>query len=464
MMALLRTGGLLAVLLGMLLYPKVMVAVKYTLDHFAGGFSGAKAVLLVLFLTILSAVQPLPSVWKPKWNNYFVAGLGFLYVLVVAEYVYYVRLFGLPLNQRSVLVYDGMQSSTRLEHIHNCKAALSALIPYLGQGFDAGAPFVAVYPKVLIIFHGLVFLVVCVMSVLLMQYYGKRLSPEKTVFLALGLYPLVKGVVDGGPFSLPDAGRLAFLAVVFLKGPRQRAALALSLLLMTTALFIEADKGLVHNLLRLGIAMLGLSLPLLFEKARRGTSPSGWVGAVVATIAFLGAPVLTYNLYSVQRTPPFSLAAWEYGTSALKEGWTVHVVHKGELKECEVGEITGTQKANRLSVSRLKLSRDTTPFELCRLFRLNVLRTPVVWYQEPGYVVVEGPFKMPNPEEWLNNPIVLRYSYKEEPEQTRLVLELIPGAQTNVACDLLPKGPFPTRRVDLTYTVPEGENWEEVVR
>ena len=94
MKAVLRTGGLLAVLLGMLLYPKVMVAVKYTLDHFAGGFSGAKAVLLVLFLTVLSAVQPFPAVWKPRWNGFFVGGLAFLYTLVLAEYVYYVRLFG----------------------------------------------------------------------------------------------------------------------------------------------------------------------------------------------------------------------------------------------------------------------------------------------------------------------------------------------------------------------------------
>ena len=463
MKAVLRTGGLLAVLLGMLHYPKVMIAVKYTLDHFAGGFSGAKAVLLVLFLTVLSAVQPFPAVWKPRWNGFFVGGLAFLYTLVLAEYVYYVRLFGMPLNQRSVLVYDGMQSSTRLEHIHNCKAALSALIPYLGQGFDAGAPFVAVYPKMLLLFHGLVFLVVCVMSVLLMQYYGQRLTPEKTVFLALGLYPLVKGVVDGGPFSLPDAGRLAFLALVFLKGARRRAVLALSLLLTTTALLIEADKGLVHNLLRLGIAMLGLSLPLLFEKARRGTSPGAWVGAVVAAISFLGAPIFTYKLYSVQQTPPFSLATWEYGSSVLKQGWTVHIVHRGELKDCEVGQILGTLKANRLSVSRLKLARETTPFELCRLYRLNVLRTPVVWYQEPGYVVVEGPFRMEDPREWLHNPIVLRYSFQEEADRTRLVLELIPGAQTNVACDLLPIGPFPTRRVDLTYTVPDEVSWKRVV-
>lgn len=464
MRAALRTGVLLAILFGMLLYPRVMIAVKYTLDHFAGGFSGAKAVLLVLFLTVLSAVQPLPSMWKPKWNTYFVGGLAFLYALVVAEYIYYVRLFGLPLNQRSVLVYDGMQSSTRLEHIHNCKAALSALLPYVGQGFDAGAPFVVVYPRGLLLFHGIVFLVVCLMSVLLMQYYGKRLTPERTVFLALGLYPLVKGVVDGGPFSLPDAGRLAFLALVFLKGRKQRAALALSILLTVFALVIEADKGLVHNSLRLGIAMLGLSLPLLFEKARREAGATARIGAVAATIAFLGAPVLTYSLYSVQQTPPFSLATWKYGSSALEEGWTVHIVHKGDLKECEVGEVVSTLKANRLSVSRVKLTRRTTPFELCRLYRLNVLRTPVVWYQEPGYVVVEGPFKMDDPAEWLHNPIVLRYSYQAEDGRTRLVLELVPGAQTNVACDLLPLGPFPTRRVDLTYTVPEDVQWMEVVR
>jgi hypothetical protein len=284
------------------------------------------------------------------------------------------------------------------------------------------------------------------------------------VFLALGLYPLVKGVVDGGPFSLPDAGRLAFLALVFWKGSRQRAVLVLSFLLMMIALLIEADKGLVHNLLRLGIAMLGLSLPLLIEKARLRKSPGGWLAAAVATIAFLGAPVLTYKLYSVQQTPPFSLATWEYGSSVLEQGWTVHIVHKGELKDCDVGQILGTLKANRLSVSRLKLARETTPFELCRLYRLNVLRTPVVWYQKPGYVIVEGPFKMPDPEGWLHNPIVLQYSFQEEADRTRLVLELVPGAQTNVACDLLPIGPFPTRRVDLTYTVPKDVSWKEVVR
>ena len=166
--------------------------------------------------------------WKPRWNKLFVGGLVSLYALVLAEYIYYTRHFGLPLNERSVLVYDGMQSSTRLEHIHNCKAALSVLIPYLGQGFDAGAPFVAVYPKMLLLVHGVVFLVVCLMSVLLMQYYGKRLTPERTVFLALGLYPLVKGVVDGGPFSLPDAGRLAFLALIFFRGTRRNAVLVLS--------------------------------------------------------------------------------------------------------------------------------------------------------------------------------------------------------------------------------------------
>ena len=93
------------------------------------------------------------------------------------------------------------------------------------------------------------------------------------------------------------------------------------------------------------------------------------------------------------------------------------------------------------------------------------MRSPIVWYQKPGYVVISGRFSMPDPAGWLKNSLVLRYAFFSHKGETSLVLELVPGAQTNVACDLLPSGPFAASRVDLTYTKPQiqGE-WREVSR
>ena len=84
-------------------------------------------------------------------------------------------------------------------------------------------------------------------------------------------------------------------------------------------------------------------------------------------------------------------------------------------------------------------------------------------FQGPGYVEIEGPFEMPPPVEWLHSPLVTRYSFEARHGWTRLVLEMVPGAQTNVACELLPNGPFATRRVDLSYHKPEvSAPWTEV--
>jgi hypothetical protein len=463
--AVVRTGLVLGLMFLMIMFPRVMVMVKYVLNQFAFSESSAKALLLLLFLAVLSGLRPFKTVWRVSWNRWFATGLVALYGLTLAEFLYYCRLFGLPLNQRSVLIYDGLQTSTRLEHIHNGKAILSALIPYQGQGFDVGAPFQAVYPNWLLLLQGLLFLVVCTMSVFLVHHYQKEWTPERTLFLALGLFALVKGVVDGGPFELATAGRLALMSIVLLKGRTRQVVLTLALGLVGLGLFLEAEKGLYYNLVILSVAVVGLGLPLLFEQARRQRSASAVGGFALALIFFLGAPLLKYQMSTYHRSTASPVGAWVYGNSSLKEGWTVHVVSRGDLPATDVGVVLSANKANRLQVSQLKLERDTTPFELCRLFRLNAMRSPVVWFQQPGYVVIEGRFGMPDPAKWLDNKIVLRYAYSVKDDWTTLVLELIPGAQTNVACDLLPPGPFPTSRVELVYTQPQvSTDWIEVPR
>lgn len=458
------TGLLLGLMVAMLRYPRVLVATKYVLDPFANGESAVKVLLLLLFLAVLSALGPFRSLWNEAWNRWLLGGLVVLYGIVVAEYVSYCRHFGLPPAGRSVLVYDGLQSSTRLEHMHNCKAALSVLLPYQGQSFDAGGPFVSVYPTWILLVHGFLFALLSVACVLFVHHYGKELTPERMLFLALGIYPLVKGGVDGGPFDYVNAAKLGFLALVLLKGRARRAVLVVALCLFVFGFGLETHKGIGHNILKLSIALVGLALPLFFEQARLRRSPGAAVALVSALVFFLGSPFVNYELYGYYRSPPSGLATWRYGDSLLKEGWTVHVVSPGELPDSEVGQVLSTSRVRRLRVSRVKLKRNTSPFELCRLYGLNVVRTPVIWYQEPGYVVIEGPFKMEDPAGWLHNEVVLRYAYQVDGGETRLVLEMIPGAQTNVACDVLPPGPFATYRVDMVYQMPKVPEWKAVRR
>lgn len=461
----LRTAALLGLMTLMYFSPRVMVGTRFVLNQFAFSESAAKALLLLLFLTVLSGLHPFKAVWRTSWNRWFTGCLVFLYGMTAAEYVYYCRVFGLPLNRRSVLIFDGLHTSTRPEHMHNGKAILSALIPYQGQGFDLGAPFQSVYPNWVLWPQGCLFVLLSAASVCLVHRYQKRWTPERALFLALGLFALVKGVVDGGPFELSNAGRLALMSVVLLKGQTRNRVFGMALFLSVLAFFLESHKGLGYNFLRLFIAVLGLGLPLLFERVRLRGRATDVVGFILALVFFLGVPLLQYHLYSYHRSTASPAGAWVYGGTSLKAGWTVHVVSRGELPSTDVARVLSSQKANQLQVTQLQLMRDTTPFELCRLFRLNIMRSPIVWYQKPGYVVISGRFSMPDPAGWLKNSLVLRYAFFSHKGETSLVLELVPGAQTNVACDLLPSGPFAASRVDLTYTKPQiqGE-WREVSR
>ena len=462
--AVIRTALLMGLMVGMVKVPQVLVAAKYLLVNYAGGYSGAKSFLLLLFLAVLSALAPWPSVWKERWNWSVPTGLGLLYLLSVAEYLYYCRAFGLPLNQRSVLVHQGLQSSTMLGHFHTNKAALAALLPYSGQGFDSGAPFLAVFPRLVLLSHGLLFLVQATAVVAMVHHYQKNMSPERALTLALGVYPLVKGVVDGGPFSVPDAARLALLSWVFLEGFKRKLALGIAGSLGLLSLLIQGTGGVAISLMQAAISLLVLCLPLAWERVRlQGLKPKSalWLGLCLATL--LGTPLLKYRILPNHRKPPYPVATWSYGNAPLQAGWVVHIVSPGSLPSTELGEVLDSNEAGRLRVSRLQLKRSTTPFELCRAFGLNVFRQPVVWYQGPGYVEIEGPFEMPPPVEWLHSPLVTRYSFEARHGWTRLVLEMVPGAQTNVACELLPNGPFATRRVDLSYHKPEvSAPWTEV--
>lgn len=439
----------------MVVNPKVLAYSKYLLDSYAFGYSPAKPLLLVVFLAALSFLSLFPVFWRPSWNPIVLVGSLLLYLASLSEHIYYSYRFGLGLTWRSVFVSQGLQSSTRLEHIHTSKAALAQLVSYGGQSLDVGRPFLAVFPSWWLLAHGLAYLVFCGIFVLFVRHYQSEQTPERALVLGLGAYTLVKGLIDGGPFAIQDIAQYLVLTAVFIKGKKRLWLMAALTLLFSACFSLEISKGFLYLVQRVLISTLALSLPLFWEQVRVKPS-SRWIAAAILVTACLGlAPVLDYHLYPARRKPPYSLATIEYGNSTLEKGWNVTIVSSGLTDDGVFGEIVETRWARRLSVSTLKLSRPTTPFELCQHFELNILRSPVLWYPQSAFVVIEGPFSMEAPEHWLRSETILATSFSTDKQGTKLVLEVVPGAQTNVAVDALPPGPYPTLGVDLLYTKPK---------
>ena len=459
MITVIRTGLLLALVGLVVMDPRAMVVTKFFLNQYAFAESSFKLILLLLFLTVLSAIQPLGSIWKESWNRRFSALLILLYGFTLTEYLYYCWLFQLSPTRRTVVFDGGTFSTTRIDHIHNAKAVLSVFLPYRGQAFDAGTPFLSIYPRSVLVVHGVLFLLVCLATVLLVHHYARQWTAERTLFLALAMFPLVEEVVDGGPLQLDNSTRLILVALVLTRGVYRNILLVCGFSLFFANLYLGAHKGLLFNLVTGCVGVVGLMLPLAFERMRLERSVLAGVGFVVLLTLFLGTPLWKYHHYSHFQKTNYSPGAWLYGNSKLEKGWTVHIVSGGELPKQDIGELMGTSRANRLRISHLKLNRETTPFELCRLLRLNVLRGPVTWYQEPVYAIIEGPFVLQEPAKSLDSECVQRYSLTTTRGQSRLVLELIPGSQIPVAADLMQNGPYVADKFDWTYTEPEVTSW-----
>ena len=439
----------------MLVNPVVLAYAKYILNNYAFGYSPMKPTLLVLFLSILSLLSLFPSPWRSSWNPLVLVGALSLYAASLAEYLHYCSQYDLSITERSVMVYDGLQSSTRLEHMHNSKAVLAQILGYAGQGFDVGRPFLAHSSPLWLWIHGISYLLFCGLLVLFIHHYQKKLSPERAVLLGLGGYTLVKGLIDGGPFSIEDVSGFLLLTAVLLEGKARRWGLVFLTLLFTLCLGLELHKGFLYILGRILASVAALSVPLLCEQARHKASKVWLLGPIFGFGFLLLHPIADYRLQPLRRSPPYGLATIHYGHSVLKKDWNVTLVSRGSLVSGEFGEVVAQRRGNRLSVSTLKLARSTTPFELCEHYHLNILRSPVSWYPHPAYVLVEGAFEMESPERWLRSETVLATSFESKENWTKLVLKLVPGALTNVAVDILPKGPFATRRVNSSFREPE---------
>jgi hypothetical protein len=457
LVGLLLFGGLLV---GTFLSPTLLLGCKFFVDSISYGYSGAKTQLLLLFIVGLVVLSPIPSPWKPRWNNRYLWALGLLHAWAVANQAIYAHTFQASLWQRTVLIADGTYSSTGLSHIHAAKIPIAFLSGYGGHGFDAGSPFLAAFPWWWMALHSALFLGVAVASFLVVHERQKGWRWGQTLSLALGVFIVTKNGIDGGPFSPSTLVALPFLGGMLFQ---RRGLWAGCLLAAAGCLPGVCDEGLlfIAKLPReVGPAVALISLPVLLERLALHRTKADGVALLLSLTVLLSVPYWRYVTYEFYRGPSHTLGTLRFGLTKVRAGQTVNALSSSDLtgKASDLVQVSHSLSAGRLSVYRLKALRDTNLMELSRRLKIPLFRAALNVSAAPAFVEVVGPFTLPSVEQWLTSPAVLAYSFHTSPRGSRLVLEMVPGARTDLAAAVLPAAPLVCQEIRLLKQRPAVES------
>jgi hypothetical protein len=434
-------------------------------DSFAIGHGGAKVKLVLLYFLGLVALSGLPSPWHRKWNIWLPAGLAILHLVALAEHVAYCMKSGVPIIARTICLYHGLNSPSRLQHTHSSKAVISTILTYTGEGFDAGHPYLAIFPSWWLWLHTALFLGVAMMGVLVVHKAQKEMRFGEFLSLALVVFTLVKNGLDGGPLDTQTIAAIPYFAV--LMGFHRKTGFALTGVLLLTTLGLSGTEFAFYDIWRFSSATLCFGMPLLIQRARGHGDPKSWVVVLLAVLPLILAPAVQYRGHFPTPRLPNSAVTIKYGLERLQKGWVISLVSKGELPNVgsSLFRVKEVRRGHRMWVTRVELLRDTTPFELCDLLSLNVFRQHVGWYQEPAYVTIRGPMKLPASKTWRQSELVTGYLEDTVGDEERLVLELCVGGKTNAASDALGTELYVARTMALHYRKPSPEkDWRKPER
>ena len=95
---------------------------------------------------------------------------------------------------------------SRLLHIHNAKIIFGSFFSLLPKGqtlkfIEMGHALSGLYPFSLILFHALIFVFTCAVSIQLIFYVKKYLNISEFIVFGMGLFILLKNTIDGGLLS-----------------------------------------------------------------------------------------------------------------------------------------------------------------------------------------------------------------------------------------------------------------------
>ena len=422
--------------------PVTLLVCKFFVDSISYGYSGAKTKLILLYLLGLIWLSRLPSLWRKDWNLRYVIALFILHAVAAANQLVYSQKFNLDPFRRTLLVTEGQFTSTGMLHIHAAKIPAAFVTRYSGEGFDSGSPFLQVFPLWWTALHTLFFLAVAVLSFLVVHERQKAWGWGKTLSLALSVFVLTKGGIDGGPFSDSVLAALPFVGGLLFGRRGARIGLALTVLGLVPHL-TQGDAFMRTSRDVLGTAC-ALSLPLLCDRSCRAAKGLRVVAAVACLAVVVGVPVHKFKSYRFFQKPPHALGTLVYGSTSVHPGDIVRVISPVDLtgRATDLVEIQGSIKGRRLAIYHLEVVRETTLFDISRQLEVPLFRLAVSIDPNPVQIEISGPFDLPPTNQWFNSDVIQSFDIQTSPNHTRLILTLVPGGSKNMAVDILPEGLF----------------------
>lgn len=414
-------------LLGSAAWLPLGLAVKYVVDIVAVGHSLAKSLLFLAFLLVLClGVNKAPTI-PAKTTDAFLLLVSALLVGNLAEYLWYCQRYGQSPEEWSAVVRDGFWTMSRLDHTHTAKAMLSSLPTNLAVKTDVGYAFGALLPVPLLWMHLLLFSLCLLLCTAACVRWLRNEPNSRAVAFVLTSFVLVKCAIDGG-LLIPEVWA-AFPVMAWLRSGRKGtwvASAATVAYLISLTLWKEAATAII--LLDWLPGLLALSSPLLFRRSRV-------LGASALALALL-SPVLRFQAVPSSRFHPYALSTAYYGTRPLQKGWTVHIVSPHKLPgapqllkvEAELPAPVGGYY-----LTDATLLKDTTPLELARELKLQLVRRPVSWYHEPPQVRCRVSVLRGDLQQVLNSPLVVKHENRGE----ELSLTFRPGVNRDLAVSLL---------------------------
>ncbi len=195
------------------------------IDTFAGGRSGIKVSLFLLFALLLCSLAFVPRVYFRRMrigNRWLIGILAFAYNILLL-YLYFQKL-GFKISDFVITFNAGEISSTMLAHNHLMKGFNGQLLHLFGaaiqENMDTGWAFAGLLPSPLYWFGGL--LVLASLITLVVKYMELYDQQKKwhglfIVTYAVISFSLLKNMLDGGPFNRETP--IAFVALLFLIWP-----------------------------------------------------------------------------------------------------------------------------------------------------------------------------------------------------------------------------------------------------
>lgn len=439
----------------------VLMVLKIFVDSFALGHSGSKVKLLlaVYFVIALSSVYKLP--WRPRWKSGLIVGLVLLHFLSLASYLFYCFQNGLGILPQNVCFFDGVHSSTRLQHIHTSKLVMATLFEYAGQSLDGGRPYLKFFPNWWCWIHTSIFLVVGVMALSSLQEARSCRNFPLYLCYFLVLITLLKNSLDGGPLDTQTLAAIPFFT--WFSGFGVRRGAYISGALMALNLMLSGPDYLAYDLWRFILALITFSLPLAVNRIREDRTLQNILLSCALVFVWTLAPVAQFAGWVQSHRISNAVGTLLYANSELKRDWVVQVVSVGplQLRRDDSLRIEGFYQGRRLNLTNLRLLKDTQVLALADRFGLNIFRRPISWHPKPAFVSVEGPGPLPEAAEWEQSEFVTAYLVDKSGSLNRLLLELKVGGGINVANEALGIEAYAAQSFRLNYDnpVPSG-NWK----